>query len=476
MAPEQLAGREVSVRSDLYSLGLVLYELFTGQPAFRAETVAELRRLQSESTPTSPSSLLEGLDPRVERVILRCLEPDPARRPPSALAVAAGLPGGDPLAAALAAGETPSPQMVAEAEDGTNLAPALSWAAAALLVASLAGVLFLSPRTALIGMVPLDKPPEALQERAREILAKAGHAEKPADSVYTFDADVAYLESARARPDRHRWDALRTVPSRRRHFVYRQGPGELVPLNGAAIGNRAVDPPMVRPGMAQVALDPEGRLVSLLVVPGERTATSAEPDWSPLLTATGVDAGTLAPTAPEWAPPVFADRRAAWTAQWAGRPGVPLRIEAAAASGKPVWLRIVTPWTRPAEEPEPAKDFGSRVAAVMNAVLFCLVTVLAAFVALRNVRRGRGDRRGALRLALYLGAVRMLWFPGRPPRGLARGDGPVHRPLRLRDDAGGAGLRLLSGARALRAEAVAPDAGVLGAGAGGAVPRSPGGA
>jgi hypothetical protein len=53
------------------------------------------------------------MDPVVERVILRCLDPDPTRRPSSALAVSAALPGGDPLAAALAAGETPSPEMVA---------------------------------------------------------------------------------------------------------------------------------------------------------------------------------------------------------------------------------------------------------------------------------------------------------------------------------------------------------------------------
>src|SRR5258706_2031886 len=131
MAPEQLAGREVSVRSDLYSLGLVLYEVFTGKPAFEASSVGELRRLQSDTTPTSPSSLVEGFDPMVERVILRCLEADPSRRPSSALAVAAALPGGDPLAAALAAGETPSPEMVAEAGDRTAVSPAVSWTALA---------------------------------------------------------------------------------------------------------------------------------------------------------------------------------------------------------------------------------------------------------------------------------------------------------------------------------------------------------
>src|SRR5262245_19739417 len=60
MAPEQLAGREVSVRSDLYALGLVLYELFTGKAAFRASSMDEQRRLRTETTPSSPPSLVAG--------------------------------------------------------------------------------------------------------------------------------------------------------------------------------------------------------------------------------------------------------------------------------------------------------------------------------------------------------------------------------------------------------------------------------
>ena len=68
--------------------------------------------------------LLAGyLGGRIEQVIMRCLDADPARRPPSALAVSAALPGGDPLAAALAAGQTPSPEMVAAAGTAGTMSP-----------------------------------------------------------------------------------------------------------------------------------------------------------------------------------------------------------------------------------------------------------------------------------------------------------------------------------------------------------------
>ena len=73
----------------------------------------------------------------MERVVLRCLEPDPANRPRSALAVAAALPGGDPLAAALAAGETPSPQLVADAGGEGTIRPWVGLALLGVVVASL---------------------------------------------------------------------------------------------------------------------------------------------------------------------------------------------------------------------------------------------------------------------------------------------------------------------------------------------------
>ena len=65
MAPEQLAGQEVTARSDIYSLGLVLYEIFTGKRAFAAETLAELdQAAQPAARRARPSTLGEGPRPR----------------------------------------------------------------------------------------------------------------------------------------------------------------------------------------------------------------------------------------------------------------------------------------------------------------------------------------------------------------------------------------------------------------------------
>ena len=98
MSPEQIEGKEQTVHSDIYSLGLLLYELFTGKRAFEAPSLHELIKLrQSETAPTTPSEIVKEIDPAVEQVIHRCLQKIPAQRPASALQVAAALPGGDPI-------------------------------------------------------------------------------------------------------------------------------------------------------------------------------------------------------------------------------------------------------------------------------------------------------------------------------------------------------------------------------------------
>jgi len=143
MAPEQLAGKEVSTRSDIYSLGLVLYEVFTGKRAF-FQKPADPLHAPADRDISRPSTVVKDLNPVIERVILRCLETEPSARPATVLSVAAALPGGDPLAAALAAGETPSPQMVAASGETAGLRPRGAVACLAGVLLALALVVFLS--------------------------------------------------------------------------------------------------------------------------------------------------------------------------------------------------------------------------------------------------------------------------------------------------------------------------------------------
>jgi predicted Ser/Thr protein kinase len=188
MAPEQLAGKEVSVRSDIYALGLVLHEMFTGKRAFNNGP--------ERTTPTNVTSLAKDIDPLVERVILRCLDVEPRNRPASALAVAAALPGGDPLAAALAAGETPTPGMVAASGDteGVSVRAAGIWLA--LIVVGLVAVVVLGSEASVLRKTPFENSPDVLAKTARDLIQSFGYAGPPADRAYGFIFDSDYQNYA----------------------------------------------------------------------------------------------------------------------------------------------------------------------------------------------------------------------------------------------------------------------------------------
>src|SRR6266852_3900595 len=265
MAPEQLEGREVTAKSDLYSLGLVLYEILTGKRAFDARTLPELMKQREKSSPVSPSSIVRDLDPVVERVILRCLEHDPAQRPASALQVAAALPRGDPLAAALAAGETPSPEMVAAVGQSEGMRPILAVTLVVLSAVGMIALLLAADRFKLYNIAPLDNPPEVLATRAREIIRQLGYTDAYADEAFSFSPQFAYLEYLQQHdktPDR--WNVVANGRPASMVFWYRQSPRLMRPQRFfSSTGNGAVttfDPPMDISGMVRVTLDMQGRL------------------------------------------------------------------------------------------------------------------------------------------------------------------------------------------------------------------------
>jgi serine/threonine protein kinase/ABC-type transport system substrate-binding protein len=83
LSPEQLSTKIVDGRSDIYSLGVVLYECLTGKPPFSGEVQSVLYRIAHES-PDPPRMLGAEIQEELENIIMQCLEKDPAKRPQSA--------------------------------------------------------------------------------------------------------------------------------------------------------------------------------------------------------------------------------------------------------------------------------------------------------------------------------------------------------------------------------------------------------
>jgi serine/threonine-protein kinase len=403
MSPELLAGQAASVQSDIYALGVVLYELCTGKKPFHARTLAELRHQKEHALPAVPSEIVRDVDPIVERVILRCIDRDARLRPASVLQVAAALPGGDPLAAALAAGETPSPEMVAASVSTEGLRPGAAWAlvgATALLAAMTVG---LGQRAVMTRRVPLERPPEALTERAQQIIEQTGYAEPPQDHAFTVTYNLAYLDEIEEH-DRSstRWD--RVTPNGT-IFWYRQSPQPLKRLAfSISLSPRVTrdDPPPITPGEVLVALNGRGQLLELTALPPAVTPSMppARPfEWSSLFRAAGLDPAEWTETEPEWTPPYGAGERRAWRRMNGADDGQALdRVEAASVAGRPTSFILAYSWRRPGRLEAVPTGVGTRTANVLGiAVTGC--AMFGGFVLARqNLRLGRGDRRGAWRL------------------------------------------------------------------------------
>jgi hypothetical protein len=409
-APEQLAGKEVTVRSDLYALGLLLYELFTGKRAFPDSKRGTL--------PLRPSSRVSGFNPVLETVILRCLEPAAADRPRDAYEVLTELPGADPLAAALAAGETPSPRLVVNAPIAGTLDPRLSLALFASVVGGLILIAFLNSKTSLARQMPLDRSPRELTRDARAILAKLSLTVPNGDKAQGFYEDYsAYLRELNQVPPPS-WNGLRTGEPPLCYFWYRESPTLLVPSGLVREGAAApglvtiVDPAMGVAGEVCALFDLKGRLLELHAVsPYDLPEHVGPPEGGPLLTAAGLDPATLKtdPT-PRRMPHVFADARAAWTGTYPDRPDRPVRVEAALRGEQPVYFYI---------GPEDAEDrctatrndpfaHSTLETAVSGAVGAAIVLADVLWLMRRNLVQGRADLRGAGRFATAVLAIHLI--------------------------------------------------------------------
>ena len=155
MSPEQLRGRLLDPRSDLFSLGLVMYEMVTGRPAFTGETSAVIAAAILQEQPVLPRHVREDAPARLEDIILKTIEKDPRDRTQSAAELRADLrrlkrdlesgtmaarKPGNQAPVARGSGSNAAPARISNAQPATSARRGIASVAAAVAVVLLAGV------------------------------------------------------------------------------------------------------------------------------------------------------------------------------------------------------------------------------------------------------------------------------------------------------------------------------------------------
>jgi serine/threonine protein kinase len=133
MAPEQVAGKAVDYRTDIYSLGLMLYEMFTGAGAFSASTPIAVAMKQLREAPPLPHKVEPAIPVDIERVILKCIEKEPARRFQSVAELEQALRGAGTGAGTEAPASTPATRPGALSTHGSGV-PAAAVSAAVISI------------------------------------------------------------------------------------------------------------------------------------------------------------------------------------------------------------------------------------------------------------------------------------------------------------------------------------------------------
>lgn len=407
MAPEQLSRGQATIQSDLYSLGLIFYELFTGEAARKASSIAELIRAHEESSLSQTLQIPGNIDPAVQQTIVRCLESEPHDRPLSAKAVAASLPGGDPLAAALAAGETPSPELVAEAGEtgGLSLRTGIICLASALL--GLVAYVYLSQFNQRGRFEFHSIKPDALEDRVQtKILDPLGYDERK-HSVFGLQA-MEQLDQT------HRME-----------FWYRQhADSYMMPsiIPGRSLTNAAIsmhNPSPFEGGMVSVRTDMADNLIELLAIPeaNQSSKVGRPVENARLFEMAGLTLSDFRPVITEkerpsnWEPPIYVEDTTVYLHNDASQP---LCVVLARRRG-----RIVYFYNGMVDDDGRLEDrqFGSghrtpalpqNSPAIPGGLIFIVTAFAAIFLALRNVRLARADRSGSLVFAFALGTIQLL--------------------------------------------------------------------
>jgi hypothetical protein len=254
--------------------------------------------------------------------------------------------------------------------------------------------------------------PEVLAQKARELTQSLGY---PAgvDTSYGFGRYTGFLDYIKDKDkSKNRWDRLKPGLPPTVAFWYRESPQYMQNTDFTwTPGAFPEQPPVRLSGMVQEFFAPDGRLMEFLGIPPQldtSTGAAPAPNWAPLFAAAGLDSKQFQAAAPQWTGLVASDTREAWTGTWPGQPDLPLRVEAAAYRGKPVFFTLVATWDTPDRMRGDTSKTSDKVQEGILLGIFGLVVVAGIVLARANVRAGRSDWKGAARLAMFMFVLSFL--------------------------------------------------------------------
>ena len=389
IAPELLRGHVATGRSDLYALGLVLYELLTG------------RRAVKDGKPVTGSirQYAPDVSPEAERAVLACVEPDPAKRPASAAEVAEAFPVQNALEAALARGETPSPEMVAESADEEPMPLWKAWTLLGGICAVLLVTWAISSYGGFLQFLPPVLSPEEMVQQAKEILRDQGFPTRNVNRGSFVAENFPMLDWYSTSATRDQRTQFAQAPQGSLLDTYQQSATESLTPTHLTMSLLGVPlKPPASTGIQSVQVDSNGHVLDLLADPVglPPPAAGSAVDWNKLLVATGMDPSTIKPAKADFTPLFPETERHAWTGSYPGHPEFIFPIEASAWQGRVTRFAVLgSPWAIPHLGYNRFTEIGT------DSFQFAgfAVSVLLAFA---NFRNGKGDLRSATRLASLL--------------------------------------------------------------------------
>ena len=420
MAPEQLAGGGVGEHSDIYALGLIFHEIFTGKAVFRASSIAEMIRIRDQSAPSRISAVFKDLDPVVNKIIQRCLDNDPAHRPANVVQIAAALPGGDPLAAAVAAGETPSPELIAASGNVGGIQPRWALLLLSLFFVAMAACLFLVRLASPLKEASFELKPAVLEHQAQDVCKEL----LGIDPATVRDSSYGYWYN----PDRIPASASleQGTEDQNLEFWYRQSPSYLSPNHPFLYARQPrqvtlVDPAPITTGMAGVRLNGNGQLREISVVPslampneGSKVENVTEEIWTKAFQWAGFRYEEFEQVSSQWAPPWNADTYYAWQRKSSSDEAEELRIEAASFQGRVCYFQVIQPWTtrqwtlpthvlpQGNKSGNSVTNFGELAQDTLFFLLGGPLLIISIILAIHNLKLGSTDKVGALKFAAVM--------------------------------------------------------------------------